>query len=148
MPPRVFRLIFNRFYVWKICVKQLDPIYCTWKAFLNTTTLYNTTRFQILIYLHHIFRCSKFLFISLIKYNTHVEIECLIEPSINLFIWSCNNSSGRNNTIYSLPSFSLLDTRYVRNWVDDIIFILLETLLCIHYTAYYQIMFTIKYSIE
>ena len=30
MFPRVFRLIFNKFYVWKICATQLDPIYCTW----------------------------------------------------------------------------------------------------------------------
>ena len=27
MFPRVFRLIFNRFYVWKICATQLDPTY-------------------------------------------------------------------------------------------------------------------------
>ena len=27
MFPRVFRLIFNRFYVWKISATQLDPIY-------------------------------------------------------------------------------------------------------------------------
>ena len=30
--PRVFRLIFNRFYVWKICATQLDPIYCTYMS--------------------------------------------------------------------------------------------------------------------
>ena len=29
MFPRVFRLIFNRFYVWKICATQLDSIYCS-----------------------------------------------------------------------------------------------------------------------
>ena len=28
MFPRVFRLIFNGFYVWKISTTQLDPIYC------------------------------------------------------------------------------------------------------------------------